>query len=244
MKAIIPVAGYATRLYPLTENMPKSLLDIQGKPMIEHIIDKLLELGAVDEIYIVSNAKFHPNFEEWLKNFKCTIPIKLLNDNTTSNENRLGQIGDIALAMKAGNINDDLISINGDNLFNFSLKNIYEFFKEKRVIVNALHDAKSLRVAQEQGNASIDASGRVILFEEKPKEPKTTYVSPGIYFFPREKLKLISEYLNSGGNPDKMGYFMIWLTERKELYGFVYEEKYFDIGWPEALEQARREFHG
>ncbi len=238
------MAGYATRLYPLTENMPKALLDIQGKPMIEHIIDKILELNAVDEIYIVSNAKFYPNFEAWLKNFKCTVPIKLLNDNTTSNENRLGQIGDIALALKAGNVNDDLISINGDNLFNFSLKNIYKFFKEKRVIVNALHDAKSLKVAQEQGNASIDASGRVILFEEKPKEPKTTYVSPGIYFVPKEKLKLVYEYLNSGGNPDKMGYFMIWLTEKKELYGFVYEEKYFDIGWPEALEQARREFHG
>src|SRR3989338_10154338 len=91
MKAIIPVAGYATRLYPLTENMPKSLLDIQGKPMIEHIIDKLLELGVIDEIYIVSNAKFYQNFESWLKNFNSEIPIKLLNDHTTSNADRLGQ---------------------------------------------------------------------------------------------------------------------------------------------------------
>ena len=245
MKVIIPAAGYATRLYPLTLNQPKGLLDIQGKPIIEHIIKKIEELKVVDNIYIITNEKFFKNFDDWFKGFSSSIPIKILNDHTKSNDDRKGQIGDIYEVIEKENIKDeDLLVIAGDNLFNFSLKPIYDFFREKDVVVNGLYDVKSLKVAQQMGNASIDDSGKITLFEEKPEKPKSTYVSMGIYFFPADKVELYSKYLKGGNNPDKMGYFMIWLLDKEEAHGYVYEEKWFDIGWSEALEQTRKEFTG
>lgn len=244
MKVIIPVAGYATRLYPLTKDQPKALLDIKGKPILEHIIKKIEELEAVDQIYIITNEKFFNNFDEWLKRFSSPISIKLLNDHTKSNDDRKGQIGDIYEVIERENLDDDIFVIAGDNLFNFSLRPIYKFFREKNAIVNGLYDAKSLKVAQEQGNASIDEDKKMISFEEKPEKPKSTYISMGIYLFPKEKVKLYSQYLNEGNNADKMGYFMIWLLGKEEVYGYVYGEKWFDIGWLEALEQTRNEFRG
>lgn len=242
MKVIIPVAGYATRLHPITLDKPKALLDVQGKPIIEHIIKKIEEIENVDHIYIITNNKFFKDFDNWLKNFSCSIPMKLLNDNTTSNEDRKGQIGDIHEVIEKENIDDELLVVSGDNLFNFSLKHIHGFCKEKNVFVNGLYDAKSLKVAQEQGNASVDENGKMVSFEEKPEKPKSTYISLGIYYCPKEKVELYSKYLEEGNNPDKMGYFMTWLLNREGAHGYVYEDKWFDIGWQESLEQARKEF--
>lgn len=241
IKAIIPAAGYATRLYPLTKNKPKALLDVKGKPIIEHIIKKVLELD-VNEIFIVTNARFHPKFLEWKKGFLCKVPLKLINDGTLTNETRLGQIGDIMLVMEKAKIDEDLIIVAGDNLFNFSLKPIYDFFMKKRTVVNGLYDVKSLDMAKQLGTAILDKNNKIIDFEEKSPKPKSTLASTGIYLIPKENIKLYSEYIDNGNPPDKMGYFMIWLMKNYELFGFVYKEKWFDIGWSEALEKTKKEF--
>ena len=243
MKVIIPVAGYATRLYPLTENKPKALIEVKGKPILEHILKKVEELSDVSEIFIVSNDKYFENFDEWVKGFESKIPINVLNDGTKSNEDRLGQIGDIQLAIEEFASEEDLLIISGDNLFNFSLLPVYNFFKEKNGIVNALHDIKDLESAKHLGVMSIDSkTGLVVSFEEKPAEPKSTNVSLGIYFFPKDKVKEIKAFLDRGGKADKIGYLMAELTQKKELYGFVYLEQWFDIGFKAALEQAEKEF--
>ncbi len=242
MKAIIPAAGYATRLYPLTLDKPKHLLDINGKPMIEHIIKKILELRDIDEIFIVTNQKFFSIFKKWLDGFECETKIKLLDDNTTSNEDRLGQVGDIFFVIKKEKIKDSLLIIAGDNLFNFSLKDSYDEFRNKNKVINALYDAKSVEVAKQQGIAIIDKNNKFIGFYEKPKNPKSTLISLGIYFFPKKEMRFLKEYAESGNDMDKMGYFMTWLLDKTEVYGHTYYEKWFDIGWPESLEQARREF--
>lgn len=242
MKCIIPCAGYATRLYPLTNNFPKALLEVQGKPIVEHIIHKLKELEVVDGIFIVTNNKYHHHFQQWLATFHSSVPLTLLNDGTSSNEDRLGQIGDIHYVLQKHLIDDDVIIIAGDNLFNFSLREIMSFFRNKNAVVNGLYDARSLIIAQQQGNANIDIENKIVHFEEKPSHPQSTYVSLGIYFFPKEKVYLLNRYLIEGHNPDKMGYFMIWLVQQHSVYGYVYKDKWFDIGWHESLEQARREF--
>ncbi len=243
MQVIIPVAGYATRLYPLTENKPKALLEVKGKPILEHILKKVEQLPKVNEIVIVSNAKFFGNFDEWVKGFKSRIPIRVLNDGTKSNEDRLGQIGDIQLAIEQFSSDEDLLIISGDNLFNFSLLPVYNFFKEKNEIVNALHDIKDLESAKHLGVMLIDPkTGLVVSFEEKPAEPKSTNVSLGIYFFPKDKVKEIKTFLDRGGKADKIGYLMAELTQKKGLYGFVYLKQWFDIGFKAALEQAEKEF--
>lgn len=242
MHIIIPAAGYATRLYPLTENKPKALLDVKGKPILEHIIARVDELPNVTGITIVSNEKYFENFKEWADNFSGKYPIKVLNDGTTSNDDRLGQVGDIYLAIEKEHVDEDLLVIAGDNIFNFSLLPVYKVFSEKRTLVNALWDCKSLEVAQKQGIGVIDEEGKFVDFQEKAEKPKSTLTSLGIYFFPKEKVALFKKFIDEGNDLDKMGYFMIWLIENSVLYGFVYHEKWFDIGWHSALERARKEF--
>ncbi|OGM01998.1 hypothetical protein A3K72_01295 [Candidatus Woesearchaeota archaeon RBG_13_36_6] len=244
MKVIIPAAGYATRLYPLTMNKPKHLLDVKGKPIIEHIIKKIEELNAVDEIFIITNEKFYSNFKGWSKKFSSKVTIKIFNDGTTSNDDRLGSIGDIKFVLDKTKLDDNLLVVAGDNLFNFSLKEVYDFFIDKKTNINALYDIKSFEDARQLGVATINKEGKIIEFKEKPQFPKSTLVSPAIYLFPRHKVNLISKYIKEDNNPDKIGYFMEWLLANDELYGYVYEEKWFDIGWPSSLDQARKEFKG
>ncbi len=243
MKAIIPAAGYATRLFPLTKDKPKALLEVKGKPIVEHIIRRIEQLGAVDEIFIVTNGRFYKNFTDWLAGFRQGARVRVFNDGTGSNETRLGQIGDIQFAIERGGVDDDLLVIAGDNLFNFSLVPAFDFFRKKRAIVNALYDIKSIEAARELGVMSIDRkSNLVVSFEEKPQQPKSTTVSLGIYFFRRKDVKLLKGFLAAGGNPDKIGNLMAELAKKRKLYGFAYLEKWFDIGVPAALEEARREF--
>lgn len=244
IKAIIPVAGYATRLYPLTENQPKALLEVKGRPILEHIVARLEELPNVDGVFIVSNEKYYKNFADWLAGFegKTKLKIKVLNDGTTSNEDRLGQVGDIQFVIEKENIDDELLVVAGDNLFNFSLTPVFEFFKEKKTIVEALWDSKSEEVARQQGIGVLDESGKMVEFQEKPEHPKSTLTGLGIYFFPKEQVSLFKRFVEEGNDADKMGYFMIWLVENSLVYGYTYYEKWFDIGWHSALEKARKEF--
>lgn len=243
MQVIIPVAGYATRLYPLTKNKPKALLDVKGKPILEHILKRIEKLPDITGIYVVSNKKFYPHFSEFIKNRDNKIPTKVLDDGTTSNEDRIGQIGDIQLAIEKYGSGEDLLIISGDNLFNFELGPIRDFFEQKKAIVNALYDIKDFGLASELGVMAIDSESNLVTsFEEKPSEPKSTNVSLGIYFFPKDSVGEIKSYLDSGGKPDKIGYLMAELMKKKKLFGFVYEETWFDIGVLEALERARNEF--
>lgn len=244
MKVIIPAAGYATRLHPLTLDKPKHLLEVQGKTIIDHILAKIEEIEHVDEIFVVSNQKYNKNFQDWAKSLSTRTKVHVLNDGTTSNEDRLGQIGDIKFAMDKGEIDEDLMIIAGDNLFNFSLSHVYNKLMERRVNLNALYDIKSKDDASKLGVATIDGKGKIIEFQEKPEEPNSTLISMGIYLFPKENLHMISKYLDDGNNPDKMGYFMEWLLKNDELHSHVHEEEWFDIGYHSALERARKNYKG
>ena len=245
MKAIITAAGYASRLWPLTKDIPKPLIEVKGKPIVEHIVVKIAEISDVDQIFIVTNAKFYPMFEEWLREVKTKIslPIQLVNDGTTSNDDRLGQIGDIHFVLEKHSVSDDLLVVAGDNLFNFSLVPAYDNFLRQRTILNPLYESKSYKAAIESGSVAIDEeTNEFVEFMEKSPHPKSTLISLGIYFFPQEKLQLIGKYISEKNNPDKMGYFIMWLMQHEKVRGYVYVQKWFDIGWIEALEKARKEF--
>ncbi|MCD6434613.1 MAG: nucleotidyltransferase family protein, partial [Candidatus Diapherotrites archaeon] len=185
LEVILPAAGYATRLWPLTKNKPKALLEVAGKPIIEHIFDRL-EALPIARVSIVTNAKFYRNFLEWNSGFKFKSEVNILNDGTTSNEGRLGAIGDINFAIEkqgiAGN-NADLLIINADNLFTFDLTRAYKFFKDKNADTIVLYDVRTKEEASKHGVPEIDENFRVVGFEEKPSEPKSTLCSVGIYFY-------------------------------------------------------------
>ena len=242
MKAVITCAGYASRLWPLTKTVPKPLLKVKDLPIATHIVYKIFEIPEVDEIFVVTNQKFFRNFESWLEESSFNFPVKIINDGTLSNDDRLGQIGDMNLVVEKQKIEDDLLVIAGDNLFNFSLSDAYSTFKKTRDIVNPLWESKSLDTAKECGSVVIDGQGVFKSFLEKSPEPKSTLISLGIYFIPKEELKMIKDYVKEKNDLDKMGYFLAWLMDRRKLRGHVYSEEWFDIGWIESLEKARADF--
>ncbi len=236
MDAIILAAGYAIRLYPLTENTPKPLLNVANKPIIEHIIKKL-EQTSINKIYIITNDKFFKNFKSWLDNFDSEKPIDIVNDGTKSNEDKLGALGNINYTINHKNLQNDIIVVAGDNLFEMPLSDAINFFKKRKSNVIVLHDVKDFELAKHYGVVEVQ-NNIVVDFEEKPFAPKSTLASTGIYLFPKKTASLIKKYIAQGNNPDKTGSFIEWLHKRDTVYAYVTDKEWYDIGSIEQLEKA------
>ena len=244
MDAIILAAGYATRLYPLTKNKPKPLLHVARKPIVEHIIRKIEEIKDINKIYIVTNDKFEGHFNDWLRSFDAKSPIEIINDGTKSNEDRLGAIGDVHFAITSKNIDNELIVVAGDNLFELSLNDVSNFFRKKKSNVIVLHDVKDIELAKHYGIVETDNENLVTHFEEKPQNPRSTLASTGIYLFPKKTIELIKKYIEQGNNPDKTGSFIEWLHKRDKVHSYVTDKKWYDIGSFEQLEKADKHYRG
>ena len=243
MDAMILAAGYATRLYPLTENMPKPLLNVAGKPIIEHIIKKLDKIDSIDKIYIITNDKSEQQFKKWLRSFDAEKPIEIINDGSKSNEDRLGALGDVHYAINSKNLDNDIIVIAGDNLFELSLMDVVNFFRKRKSNVIVLHDVKDFELAKQYGIVEVN-NNIIVNFEEKPISPKSTLASTGIYLFPKKTISLIKKYIAQGNNPDKTGSFIEWLHKRDAVYSYVTDKKWYDIGSLDQLEKANRHYKG
>ncbi len=234
MKAIILCAGYATRLYPLTLDKPKALLPIKGKPLLDYTIAKIPNL--IEDITIVSNDKFYDNFARYAEKYKGRI--RVLNDRTTSNENRLGGIGDLYFAIKKENIKDDILVILGDNLFDFYLSGFIDYFnKVKKTLVGAYEfsheELKKLGVIEARNN-------KIVGFEEKPKSPKSNLASTGLYIFTRENIKDIEKYMKSNNDKDKPGFLIEYLYQKRDIFCYIFKGKWLDIGSKEMYEEVNR----
>ena len=240
MKALILNAGYGTRLYPLTLNFPKGLLQIGKKRICDYILEKVKEVG-IREVFLITNARFYNLFKDWgEKN-----GVKVIHDGTQSPHHRLGAIRDLELALKEFKIQESLLVLAGDNLYTFSLKGLVKRFQElkEEKFVAGLLEIKDKERIKKYGVVKVDEKGKIIKFEEKPEKPFSNLASIGIYAYPGSKLHLISEYLGEGNNPDAPGYFMEWLSKREEVYTFIFKEgKWYDIGNRETLEMAKKEF--
>jgi glucose-1-phosphate thymidylyltransferase len=246
MKAVILAAGYGTRLYPLTLNTPKPLIEVKEKSILEWILLKLKNVSDLTEVIIVSNEKFFLQFNEWSEKNKNKFDFDLivLNDKTKSNEDRLGAVGDIFFAVKEKQINEDLLVIGGDNLFEFSLKEFIEFSKEKNsssVALKFFEDKNQL--ANKFGVVELNENKKIISFEEKPVNPKSNFASTACYYFLKKDLQSLINFMNSGKSFDNSGDFVKYLSENSEMYGFEFKGKWFDIGSIELLNKARKEFN-
>lgn len=244
MKVILLCAGYATRLYPLTQDQPKALLPIQGRPILEWILEEVRPLRHVDEILVVTNDRFARAFEEWAAALKMPWKVGVINDRTTSNETRLGAMGDLRFALETRGIQEeDLLVIAGDNLFNFDLVRLVGYGISKRPYpVIAVYDVKDRTLAKQYGLVKSAEDGRVLEFFEKPENPPTTFASCGIYWLPRESRPLLDKYLASGNNRDQPGHYMRWLAETSQLYQLNLEGLWFDIGDLESYHKANEVF--
>lgn len=232
MKVIILCAGYATRLYPLTENMPKPLLPVGNKPILEWILERVQKVQGVEAVYLVSNQKFAGHFETWAGKAKYPWPVEVVNDHTSSNETRLGAIGDLDYVIKTEKVDPcDLLVIAGDNFFDFDLASFVDFGKKKRPHgIIAVYDVKDKELAKRYGLVKTDAEGKILEFQEKPPQPTTTLASSGIYWLPKETWSLLDRYITSGHNIDQPGHYMRWLAETSGLFAFSLKGKWLDIG--------------
>ena len=243
MKAIILAAGYATRLYPLTLDMPKPLLEVGKKKMVEHIIHKLEEMDAVDEIHIVTNDKFYPHFVEWREGFPCTRNVIIHNDGTKTNEDRLGAVGDIHFAIQNAKIDDEVIIVGGDNLFDFSLLGMHSLFEAKKGPVVAARDlGDPVLLAKKFGTIEIDDTNKITSFEEKPEKPKSSLCSTCVYMYRKEDIEELKKVMQKGDVPDNPGDFVKHLMTVRDVFCYPFEEHWYDIGGHEQLEEAREIF--
>jgi glucose-1-phosphate thymidylyltransferase len=229
MKALILAAGYATRLRPLTDTISKPLLPVGGRPMVDWILDRIAETSA-DEIHLVTNARFAADFERWADG----KGVHVHNDGTTSNDDRLGAIGDIDFV----GLDDDLLAIASDNLFDYSLAEYEAFWRSKDGSCVAVHDVGDPELAKKYGIVDVDPSDRITNFIEKPENPPTTLCATATYLYDREHVRLVATYLAEGNPPDQPGNFIAWLHRHAPVYAYRFPGEWYDIGDREQLLEA------
>jgi glucose-1-phosphate thymidylyltransferase len=247
VKLIVLGAGYATRLYPLTLNQPKPLLPVAGQPMIEHVLDKLEQIKEIDQICVVTNAKFAGHFREWADNYRRTHAgpeIMVIDDGSTDDSNKLGAIGDLKLVLDMARFDDDIIVVAGDNLFSDGLEEFAEVGRGLNAPVLAVYDVGNLEEIKKYNAIEIDESGRIAFFEEKPAAPKSTLTGIALYYYPRAVLPLISQYVAEGNNPDQPGRLVQWLYRRIPVHVWRVPGIWYDVGSKETLAEANRIFAG
>jgi len=245
MNVLILAAGYATRLYPLTLNKAKPLLDVAGKPMIEWVLDNLAPIPDIEMVYVVTNSKFAADFQAWADDYVKRQPklhFKIVNDGSSSDADKLGAIGDINYVVRTEGIaGSDLMVVAGDNLFNQSLEEFARITKGCAAAL-AVYDVGDLEAIKKYNNITVDADGIITHFEEKPANPSNTITGIALYYYAKETVPLFQTYVDEGNNPDQPGRFVQWLYTRRPVKTWLVPGLWFDIGSKETLEEANEIF--
>lgn len=238
MKCLILAAGYATRLYPLTENFPKPLLKVAGKPILDWLIEDLNKTGLIDEYIVVTNHKFAPIFEEWV----AGRSISVIDDGTSTNETRLGAVRDIALGIHSRDIDEDLLVMAGDNLLTFSLQGFMDYARQKGTTCIMRFYQPDENKLRKCGVAEVDANDLILSMEEKPANPKSHWCCPPFYYYRKEDLKLVDQGIGEGCGTDAPGSFIAWLCARTPVHAWPMPGERLDIGNLESYEEAQKQF--
>ena len=242
MKNIIIAAGYATRLYPLTENFPKPLLKVGSKSILERMFDDIDKIEDVDEHIIVTNHKFAHCFEEWKQKVRYKKPIRIVDDGTTTNEGRLGAVRDLLLAIETFKVDDDIMVLAADNILDFSFQEFVDFFKEKQTSVIMCHHEPELKRLQRTGVIAVDDNWRVLQMQEKPQEPVSNWAVPPFYIYDRKDLPLIKDCMNHGCGFDAPGNLAHYLVDKTIVHAWKMTGSRFDIGSMDSYREAQNLF--
>lgn len=242
MKCLILAAGYATRLYPLTENFPKPLLEVGGKPILDWLIEDIDSVGVIDEFLVISNHRFVAHFASWAE--KKPQKITVLDDGTSSNEARLGAVRDILFAIERQKLHDDLLVIAGDNVLDFSLTAFLRYAAQKKTSCVMRYDEPSAQKLRKCGVLTVDENDRVTNMTEKSPDPATHWCCPPFYFFTKADAGRIGEALNDGCGFDAPGSFVAWLCRKTAVHAMQMPGSRYDVGNLESYEKIRNEYRG
>ena len=242
MKCMILAAGYATRLYPLTENFPKPLLEVKEKTILDWLVDDIDTLGAVDEYVVISNHKYAHHFEKWAK--KKTQKITVVDDGTSTNETRLGAVKDIQYAIDTLGIRDDMLVIAGDNVLDFSLTRFVAYAMQKQTSCIMRYYEPDGKKLLKCGVVTVDENDLVLNMTEKSPTPATHWCTPPFYYYTKEDAGLVLKGIESGCGTDAPGSYIAWLCQRTAVHAMEMPGKRYDIGDIASYEKVKSEYRG
>jgi len=242
MKCLILAAGYATRLYPLTENFPKPLLAVGEKTILDWLVDDIDTANVVDEYIVISNHKYANHFEDWAKTKRQKITV--VDDGTDTNETRLGAVKDIQFAIERLNLDDDMIVIAGDNVLDFSLTKFIMYAKEKQASCVMRYYEPEDKKLLKSGVVVIDEYDKILNMTEKSPTPESHWCCPPFYYYAREDAKLVQKGIDSGCGTDAPGSYIAWLCKQTTVYAMEMPGKRYDIGNLESYENVKAEYKG
>lgn len=242
MKCLILAAGYATRLYPLTENFPKPLLKVQGKTILDHLIDDMDTAETVDEYIVISNHKFAHHFDAWAK--EKAQKITVVDDGTDSNETRLGAVKDILFAINRLGLDDDMLVIAGDNLLDFSLTKFIAYAQSKKAsCIMRYYEANEAKLLK-CGVVTVDAQDKILDMTEKSPTPATHWCCPPFYYYTKADAARVQKGIDAGCGVDAPGSYIAWLCKQTDVYAMEMPGKRYDIGNLESYESVQKEYKG
>ena len=242
MKCMILAAGYATRLYPLTENFPKPLLKVGDKTILDWLVDDIDASGAVDGYVVISNHKFAGHFSEWAAAKPQKIAV--VDDGTQTNETRLGAVKDMQFAIETLALDEDLLVIAGDNVLDFSLTKLIRYAEEKQAsCVMRYYEADEARL-RKCGVAELGDNDRLLSLEEKPAVPKSHWCTPPFYFYTKADARRIPEAIAAGCGTDAPGSLVAWMCENSVVYSMEMPGKRYDIGNLQSYQEVQTAYHG
>lgn len=245
MICVLLAAGYATRMYPLTLNFPKPLLNVGGKTILDWIVDDLATGGKIDRYVIISNHKYLPHFEKWVAQKRSEgFVMDLLDDGSTDNDNRLGAVKDIEFAISALNLSDDLLVLAGDNVMDFSFNSFIDYCYEKNTTCIMSYRVPGLKGPCKFGVATVDENGKVLNMVEKPQVPESEWAVPPFYIYKKADLPLFAKGIASGCKTDAPGSFIEWLCKQTTVHAFEMPGQRFDVGSIEGYEKIKAEYRG
>ena len=242
MKTIILAAGYATRLYPLTENFPKPLLKVGEKTILDWLIEDIHTSGLVDEYIVISNHKFAGQFQHWADGH--SLPITVVDDGTSTNETRLGAVRDIWFAVEKTGIDEDVLVIAGDNVLDFSLVPFIRFGRKNDCSCIMCYEENELARQQRTAIITVDADRTITSYEEKPKVPRSNLAVPPFYFYKAQDVRRIPEALEAGCGYDAPGSFAAWLSRQTPMKAYPMQGSRYDIGNLESYEAIKASYNG
>lgn len=242
MKCLILAAGYATRLYPLTENFPKPLLKVGDKTILDWLIDDIDGAGLVDEYVVISNHKFAHHFEEWAAG--KAVKITVADDGTSTNETRLGAVCDIRFAIDSLALDDDMLVIAGDNVLDFSLTKFVQYAHTMQTsCIMRYFEPDEMRL-HKCGVVQVDADDLIVGMEEKPAEPKSHWCCPPFYFYTKADARLVQKGIDSGCGTDAPGSYIAWLSTVTPVHAMEMPGRRYDIGNIESYHKVCSEYRG
>ena len=242
MKCLILAAGYATRLYPLTENYPKPLLKVQDKTILDWLLEDIDGAGGVDQYAVITNHKFARHFQEWAS--MHPLPITVLDDGTETNETRLGAVRDIQFAIDSLNLNEDMLVIAGDNLLDFSLQGFIRYAQEKKTTCIMRYWEPNVNKLHKTGVAEVDNLDRIVGMEEKPANPKSNWCTPPFYIYKAADVPLVKKGIEAHCGVDAPGSFIAWLCTQTTVHAYEMPGRRFDIGNLESYRLVQETYRG